>query len=214
MGLASRVCKMIANLGCGNRTIAVNAERNLIKYGPRAAAYLAAACDDENPEVRIRAVWALGKVGGPIGFEAIAKLCHDPDDRVAYDARVVMGYFGDPRGVPVLIECMLSDPGGGAEMGLANFGQLAVNDLLPFLHHEDDDARRNAAFLLARLMPQAAMLRIREIIFTDQPDVAFAVIDGVDSGIGRGWKEFLLEIEALGPPHVAEYIDSLKTYWS
>ena len=58
----------------------------------------------DNPQVRFRAVYLLGKSGDPQAFPVILRFISDPDATVRYDAVMSLGYLGDPRAIPVLEE--------------------------------------------------------------------------------------------------------------
>ena len=97
-----RIAGHIARLGNADSQIAYSAERRLIRFGAKAVEALLAATTDPNPQVRYRAVWALGKSQSERVFEVICVLTEDADQAVRYDATRALGELGDPRAVPFL----------------------------------------------------------------------------------------------------------------
>ncbi len=92
-----RIRRHIDALGDADQNISYRAERRLIRFGPKAVDALLQAGDSPDPQVRFRAVWALGKSGDPRAFVAILRRTDDPDDRVRYDAVLALGELGDRR---------------------------------------------------------------------------------------------------------------------
>ena len=100
-----RIVRHIDDLGSDVETRAINAERHLIRYGARAVdALITAATNSENPQVRFRAVFALGKIGDRRAYDCLMHCAGDPDPRVAHDAVVALGDLADPRAVTPLLE--------------------------------------------------------------------------------------------------------------
>jgi HEAT repeat protein len=99
-----RIQRHLANLQSPDQKVAAEAENRLIRFGEKAVEPLLATVDHEDPQVRFRAVWALGKIGDARALPAILRLTEDPDERVAYDAVLALGELGDPRAMPRLRE--------------------------------------------------------------------------------------------------------------
>ena len=100
-----RIARHIDDLGSDVETLAINAERHLIRYGARAVdALMQAALDSPNPQVRFRAVFALGKIGDSRALDCLMRCAQDSDPRVAHDAVVALGDLADPRAVTPLLE--------------------------------------------------------------------------------------------------------------
>lgn len=130
MGVHSRVSRQIANLGNPDYRLSAKAEVRLIDYGKRAVPIVIEACNHEDPQVRFRAVWILGKIADPRGFDTIVRLCDDPDNSVAYDARIALGHTKDPRAVPILQRYLdETDPERDS----------AISGLAQILRYQDDD---------------------------------------------------------------------------
>ncbi len=99
-----RIAGHIASLGSADGETALDAERRLIRFGAKAVDALLDAASDPRPQVRYRAVWALGKSGADRAFPVICALTEDEDGAVRYDATLALGELGDPRAVPFLEE--------------------------------------------------------------------------------------------------------------
>ena len=97
-----RIAGYIAYLGDADSRVAYNAERRLIRFGAKAVEALLIAATDPDPQVRFRAVWALGKSQASRAFEVICALTEDADEAVRYDATRALGELGDLRAVPFL----------------------------------------------------------------------------------------------------------------
>lgn len=99
-----RIGKHITNLANLDGDLACRAERNLIRFRSKAVAQRIEAASSPDPQVRFRAVWALGKSRDARALDTIVGLTRDPDERVRYDAAMALGEFGDRRAVPVLLQ--------------------------------------------------------------------------------------------------------------
>ena len=101
---ARRIRGHTAALGDPDQAISFRAQQRLIRFGAKAVGQLIEAAASPDPQVRFRAVWALGKSRDPRAFETILRLTGDPDKAVAYDATLALGEMGDTRSVPRLQE--------------------------------------------------------------------------------------------------------------
>lgn len=99
-----RIAKHIDNLGSPDDKTAQQAERYLIRFGRKGVEPLIEVASSPDPQVRFRAVWALGKSRDSRALPTILHLTDDPDERVCYDAILALGELGDTRAVPVLGE--------------------------------------------------------------------------------------------------------------
>jgi hypothetical protein len=99
-----RIAGHVANLGSPDDKTALDAEWRLIRFAAKAVDALLAAAADPRPQVRYRAVWALGQSGAGRAFPVICALTEDEDEAVRYDATLALGELGDPRAVPFLEE--------------------------------------------------------------------------------------------------------------
>lgn len=122
-----RIGRHIANLGNADEPVARKAESRLLRSGKKAVRQLLEVVSSDNPQVRLRAVYLLGKSGDEQVFPVILRLVCDPDEHVRYDAVMSLGYLGDPHAIPVLEEIAKhrEDPAcvaSAACMALAKFG--------------------------------------------------------------------------------------------
>ena len=97
-----RIAGHLVNLARDDDATATRAELRLLRFGKKAIAQLLELVASENPRVRLRVVYLLGKTGAPEVFPVVASLVHDPDDFVRYDAVTALGSLGDPRAIPLL----------------------------------------------------------------------------------------------------------------
>ena len=101
---ARRVARHITDLGSPVETLAIAAERSLIKYGARAVEPLMAATSHEDAQVRFRSVYILGKIGDTSCYDVLVTCAQDLDPRVAQEAVIALGDLADPRAVTPLLE--------------------------------------------------------------------------------------------------------------
>lgn len=99
-----RIVRHIETLSSSNDKTAQNAERRLIRFGTKAVEAFLVATSSPDPQVRYRAVWALGKIGDRRAFAAICALTEDADEAVRYDATLALGELADPRAAGFLEE--------------------------------------------------------------------------------------------------------------
>jgi HEAT repeat protein len=152
-----RIERHIANLASPDSDIAIKAELRLIRFGSKAVDALIPATGNSNAQVRFRAVWALGKIADPHGFEAIARLTRDEDERVWYDAMHALAEFGDLRAVPVLADLSRYEGNEGEEFHRARvaalflifFGEAGIAALNELASTGDPHTRKRAKDALA-----------------------------------------------------------------
>lgn len=116
-----RIENHIVALGDPNPTKSYQAERRLIRFGSKAVPNLTEAAASPDPQVRFRAVWALGKIRDVYAYETILRLTQDADDAVAYDATLALAELGDVRALEPLRR-MLKTMNGAPEIALARLG--------------------------------------------------------------------------------------------
>ncbi len=97
-----RIAGHIGRLGDTDKQTAYHAERRLIRFGAKAVEALLIAAAAPDPQVRYRAVWALGKSCESRALDVICALTEDADEAVRYDATRALGELGDLRAVPFL----------------------------------------------------------------------------------------------------------------
>lgn len=131
-----RIRGHINNLGSPDDATAQQAERRLIRFGPKALEQLVTATTSRDPQVRFRAVWALGKSRDARALPTILKLTEDPDRRVAYDAVLALGELGDLNAVQRLEELSVQVED---ERGLVGASWAALRKLGHPIPGEPDD---------------------------------------------------------------------------
>ena len=125
--IGRRIGRHIANLGNADEAVARKAESRLLRFGKKAVRQLLEVVSSDNPQVRLRAVYLLGKSGDEQVLPVIIGLVSDPDEYVRYDAVMSLGYLGNSRAISVLEEIAKhrEDPAciaSAACMALAKFG--------------------------------------------------------------------------------------------
>src|SRR5438045_786253 len=105
-----RVREYIAGLGNPNWDLSAKCEDHLIlalkhlrKSRPRAVDLLIEATAHPDPQVRLRAVWALASTRCQRAYPTILALTSDAVPTVAYDAAMALGRFGFVRAIEPLI---------------------------------------------------------------------------------------------------------------
>jgi HEAT repeat protein len=85
-------------------------------------ALLAALRDDDEPDVRRWAAWALGRVSGTGAHDALASLPLSEDPRVRVRAAAALAEAGDDRGVRLLSQALADDDHRGAAQAAEALG--------------------------------------------------------------------------------------------
>jgi HEAT repeat protein len=99
---AKKIERHVENLASADEAVAIAAERQLIRFGAAAVDALLAATDSVNPQVRFRAVYALGKIGDARAHDRLVACAQDADPRVAQDAVAALACLVDPREVKIV----------------------------------------------------------------------------------------------------------------
>jgi HEAT repeat protein len=123
--------------------------------GENAVEALLEALEDQEPEVRRGAAWALGVIRNPRAVEPLVSRLRDADESVRSGAAWALGVIGDPRGVPALVDALRdSSPEvrRKAAWALGEIGEReAVDALVQVLEDEDLDVRRVTFLVLEKL---------------------------------------------------------------
>lgn len=143
-----RIKRLIEDIGSPDNDIQIRAEKHLINIGIPVVNALIEATKHENPQVRWRAAYSLGKIGDYKAFDAILDLVINPDFRdsvTRYEAFLALGYLGDPRAISPLAEIVLtSEPGESAidwaSCVLLEFGEQAIEVLRRIILTGNPDA--------------------------------------------------------------------------
>jgi HEAT repeat protein len=59
---------------------------------------------------RLRAVEAIGAIGGPEAVDALVGVLSDPDERIRLRSTQLLAALGDPRGARAIADAVLNDP--------------------------------------------------------------------------------------------------------
>ena len=118
----------------------------LTQLGPPAVPALCAALKHKSPDVRKRAVVALGKIGDPRAVDPLCASLKDSDRWIRQDAASALGAIGVPVAARALMEAAAADPTleGPAKAALARLGKSAVRPELALLRDTDSRIRVNA----------------------------------------------------------------------
>jgi hypothetical protein len=188
MSRSNRINKHIVNLGIRDYKLAARAETRVIRFGRRATAQLIDACNDTNPQVRLRAAWSLGLIADPRAYETLARLCNDPSDEVTYDARIALGLSGDPRALDVLV-ALIDDPNddrNSAPMGIQRMN-LPLSKLQEFVSSANPKHRSLGLYLLLSNSDPGALDLAKKLLTDKDPTVKAEAADVVACLETGGW---------------------------
>jgi len=73
-------------------------------------ARLAERLGSTEADARLRAVEAIGAIGGPDAVGPLIGVLSDPDERIRLRATQLLATLGDPRGADAIVEAVLNDP--------------------------------------------------------------------------------------------------------
>jgi len=73
-------------------------------------ARLAERLGSTEADARLRAVEAIGAIGGPDAVVPLIGVLSDPDERIRLRATQLLATLGDPRGADAIVEAVLNDP--------------------------------------------------------------------------------------------------------
>jgi HEAT repeat protein len=73
-------------------------------------ARLAERLGSTEADARLRAVEAIGAIGGPDAVGPLIGVLSDPDERIRLRATQLLAALGDPRGADAIVEAVLNDP--------------------------------------------------------------------------------------------------------
>lgn len=179
-----RIQQHIEKLGSPDSTAALRSEGYLIRYGSKAVGLLIEATASNNPNIRCRAVWTLGKIRDGEAYSHMVKLMGDPEDVVRYDAIVALGELGDPHAIDPLIAVM-QDPSSSGElasaaaMALAKFGKAAVVPLGRSLAAPTREGCIFAAYTLGNIGDDSAINDLLPILSDPDDEKRLAAIEAI-----------------------------------
>jgi peptidylprolyl isomerase len=148
------------------------------------AARFAAFLADPVPDVRRRAVVALGRIGDAGSVAALAPLLEDPDASIRNAAAFALGQIAAPAaGAPLLERVRPGDPEVAAR-ALDALGKVGDKSLTPrvaeFLRDPDATLRAHAAFALSRLGDSTAVPALVEASSDAAPEVRVQVLHALE----------------------------------
>ena len=73
-------------------------------------ARLAGRLGSTEADARLRAVEAIGAIGGPEAVDALIGVLSDPDERIRLRSTQFLAILGDPRGADAIVAAVLNDP--------------------------------------------------------------------------------------------------------
>lgn len=141
---------------------------------PEVEATLVRLTEDEDPTIRLRAAYALGKLGTPAGLERLEILTDDPDADTRFNSAIALAHRGNAKSVDTLAEIfdvdellhttvdkdgntvpskliVFVEPAMGAVQSLAHKNTSA--DLAPVVASLEKLAKADEAKLKAALVP-------------------------------------------------------------
>ncbi|MCD5401319.1 HEAT repeat domain-containing protein, partial [candidate division NPL-UPA2 bacterium] len=129
---------------------------------------------DEDRGVRLRAAWALGKIGKPAVEPLIAAL-KDEDSDVRESAATALWKIGDPRAVTPLITALGDEDERVRRNAAEALGRIgdprAVEPLIAALRDEDSDVRESAALALGKTRDPRAVKPLIAALRDEDRDV-------------------------------------------
>lgn len=139
---------------------------------------------DEDPEIRLRAAFALGKLGTPAAIQRLEVLVNDPNVDTRTNAAIALAHRGNAKAVETLVEMLdLSEPSREAEKTeSADKGEPGFKKAVVIASAID------AAHALARQNPQADLSSVvkafEQLVAADAKTLAAAHVPpsvGVDA---------------------------------
>ena len=113
------------------------------------------ATDSADESVRRSAIWALGRIGGPEAVTGLAACLQKRPERYIIIAEA-LGETKEPSAIPVLVGRLRTGPWFGfVRREFKNFGEEAVDHLVPLLSDGKPDVREAGAWALSYLGPNA-----------------------------------------------------------
>lgn len=149
---SNEINNLVRWLGHPNNLKAARAERRLISIGQPALDALIEATKDPNPQVQLRAVYALGVIGDHRAYPVLSELVTNynrPNSEVRYEAILALGRLGDTRAIGILIDILreakpVESPPQWAAVALSNIGKPAITQLKEIIEAGNDETRKLA----------------------------------------------------------------------
>ncbi|MHB0999043.1 MAG: HEAT repeat domain-containing protein [Armatimonadota bacterium] len=165
----TEISACIRDLGDPDNDTQLRAEGRLIDIGISAVEQLIEAVSNRNPTVRWRSAWCLAQIKEPRGFDVVATLLDDPDDRVRHEAREIVGEFGDVRAIPLLAKYVWNaeddeDTADHAAYYIAAFGTSAIPEMAKALSGGTLAAKKVATYILGEIGDASAQESLKTLI--------------------------------------------------
>lgn len=135
--LDARLAELVAALSYEDKR-GSDAEMAVVRIGSAALPALIEAAGSEDPMVRYRAAWAIGKIGDSAGFDTRLRLMEDDDVRVRYDAIDALGKLGDHRALEPVRAALKSYTEDDEERGACLY---AMTERVVQSHRPDSSSR-------------------------------------------------------------------------
>ena len=174
----------------------------LARHGPAPSfAALAAALDDEQREVRVRAVRLLEDTRDRRAVTLLLGRLGDSDRQVSLEAVAALGTLGDPGAAPALVRAVESGAEDTRLAAIDALGQLGWAGAVPVLapiarHRPSDEAGRRALLALGQVGSPAAVAVLIDRLRA--PPVPDEVREGLRRAGGRAVASLCAVLEGAG----------------
>jgi HEAT repeat protein len=165
----------IKPLICALRKGDLYAKDVLIEIGKPAVEPLIEILNDENPDVRSKVVYILGKIKDPRAVEPLIEALKDKDSGVRWVAATALGRLRDPRAVEPLVEALKDENRRVRAEAAEVLGELkdlrAVEPLIEALKDKEGYVRAKAAEVLGKIKDPRAVEPLIEALKDKDSDV-------------------------------------------
>jgi HEAT repeat protein len=180
------------------------------------------------PEVRIKAVYALGKIGDKRAVEPLLSMLDDRKIDVQIEAVEALGNIGAESSVAPLIDLLKAENRqirDAAADALVKSGKVAVESLIKLLEDHESQLRPNAAELLGLIRDPHAVEPLISALHDQQDDVRWQAaqalgrirddraVEPLITALGKekGWlrSEIAKALGEIGNPHAVQPLIAL-----
>jgi len=188
-GKQDRIAELIENLSHREEDIRWAAASALAQAGTAAVEPLIAALDDKDSVVRLRAGWALGRIGDDRAVKKLISTLHDGDWSVRMRAADALGVLGAHEANEALL-LLLRDK--NADVRRHVIGALtkiadptSADRIRDFLKDADWRVRMGAALALAAIGDEKSMRYLKTASDDENEYVRMIALSSVKSGEGE-----------------------------